>query len=203
MVAYSFQKIFAEQIRFGFKPHTMRAPRAKNRHARPKEKLQLYVGMRTKHVRKILDYDPICREVLPVSLRFELPYHVCEVRVDGQPVDPRDFAMGDGFLAVRSRAKGAWMPDGRAKWVTEPDDVMGIFWRYAHPGAVEAGRWDGQLIRWRPCTAPAGPEDYARRFGAPIHNEIYETIAAEVFGPSTTDRPVDGLPATLPDVGVR
>lgn len=51
MVAYSFQRRFAEPIILGTKRQTIRADR--KRHANPGEALQLYTGMRTKYCRLI------------------------------------------------------------------------------------------------------------------------------------------------------
>ena len=54
MVAYNFQKQFADAVERGEKTQTIRAPR-KNGHAKVGDNLQLYYGMRTKQCRKLLD----------------------------------------------------------------------------------------------------------------------------------------------------
>jgi uncharacterized protein YqfB (UPF0267 family) len=64
MVAYSFQKRFAEPILAGTKSQTIRADR--KRHARPGEELQLYTGMRTKHCRLIARVQ--CIGIRPITL---------------------------------------------------------------------------------------------------------------------------------------
>lgn len=66
MVAYSFQKQFAEPILSGLKQQTIRLDR--KRHARPGETLQLYTGMRTRHCRHIA--DKTCAAVIPIVLNF-------------------------------------------------------------------------------------------------------------------------------------
>ena len=48
MVAYNFQKQFADAVERGEKRQTIRAPRRDGRHAKVGDKLQLYTGMRTK-----------------------------------------------------------------------------------------------------------------------------------------------------------
>ena len=52
MVAYGFKPFFEPQIIAGLKPQTVRGDR--RRHAHPGDYLQLYVGMRTRHCRKII-----------------------------------------------------------------------------------------------------------------------------------------------------
>ncbi|MBY6244162.1 hypothetical protein [Methylosinus sp. Sm6] len=64
MVAYSFQKRFAEPIEAGTKRQTIRPDR--KRHARPGEELQLYTGMRTKHCKHIRRAR--CKGVYPIAL---------------------------------------------------------------------------------------------------------------------------------------
>ena len=66
MVAYNFQKQFAEPIRLGAKTHTIRK-NSRRRHARPGEKLQLYTGMRTRNCEKIID-DPTCQHSLAIAI---------------------------------------------------------------------------------------------------------------------------------------
>ncbi|WP_119167094.1 hypothetical protein [Algihabitans albus] len=202
MVAYGFKRFFGEPIRWGLKSYTLRAPRAgRSRHARPKEKLQLYTSLRTKHARKILDYDPVCRLVLPCSLRFERPYRLVEVRVDGKPVDPDFFAARDGFAFVQSRAKGAWFEDGKARWIEEPPAaVMGCFWRHEHPAAFEAGTFEGELIVWRQPRTITSAADYEGRYGAPIDAELQRSLIARIDQP--VKGPVKALPPDFPDLGV-
>lgn len=58
MVAYSFQERFAPLVEARTKTQTIRALR--KRHARFREPVQLYTGMRTRACRKLADPDPIC-----------------------------------------------------------------------------------------------------------------------------------------------
>jgi hypothetical protein len=135
MVAYSFNKRFAEPIASGhpatgiIKRQTIRAPRA--RHARPGEELQIYQGMRTKHCRKIIA-DPVCVSVRPVELFIALGY----VRFPdtgtafGITAMLDDFARQDGFL----------------HWAD-----LQAFWQAAHPEASDPEMsFTGVLIRWEP-----------------------------------------------------
>ena len=195
MVAYNFKKLFGEPIRWGLKTHTLRAPRAgRSRHARAKERLQLYTGLRSKHVRKILDYDPICRWVLPCRLRFAQPHHVVEVQVDGVHLEPDAFAESDGFSTIRSRAKGAWFADGKARWISEsPAAVMGCFWRHEHPAAFETGAFEGELIGWRLPRKVVDAADYRARYGPPLDEGQYLYLLSSS---------ACGLPPDLPDLGV-
>jgi hypothetical protein len=66
MVAYSFQRRFAEPLIAGTKGGTIRPNR--RRHARPGEQLQLYVGMRTRQCRLIARRT--CIAIEPISLDF-------------------------------------------------------------------------------------------------------------------------------------
>lgn len=195
MVAYNFKKLFGEPIRWGLKTHTLRAPRAgRSRHAQPKERLQLYTRLRTKHTRKILDYDPICRWVLPCRLRFARPHHVAEVQVDGVDLDPDAFATSDGFAYVQSRAKGAWFADGKARWISDsPAAVMGCFWKHQHPASFEAGEFHGELICWRRPRKILNAADYRARYGAPLYEGLYLYLLSGCAGE---------LPPDLPDLGV-
>lgn len=90
MVAYNFQRRFADDVATGRKRQTIRAPRKDNRHAKPGDRLQLYTGMRTKACRK-LD-EGICK----IST-------YCAIREDGitlgnhPRVDIDEFAVADGF----------------------------------------------------------------------------------------------------------
>ena len=139
MVAYSFKSQFAGPIIDGTKRQTVRANR--NRHARPGEAIQLYSAMRTKHCRKLLDIDPICTDVLPITIDIDdlggfgatgSPV-VSRIWIDGIWLDQdqiTEFAMADGFL-----------PD-----LTDPsaDILMAKFWQQNHG----YGRFKGVLIQW-------------------------------------------------------
>lgn len=135
MVAYSFNKRFAEPIATGhpatgvIKRQTIRAPR--KRHARPGELLQLYQGMRTKHCRKIIA-DQVCTAVRPVRLWIARGY-VCFTGTGedfGTDTMLDKFARGDGFL----------------HWAD-----MQAFWQAAHPQASDPDLvFEGVLISWEP-----------------------------------------------------
>lgn len=91
MVAYNFQRRFAEAVASGAKTQTIRAERS-TPHARVGAPVQLYTGMRTASCRKLVDPDPIC----VVST-------YCAIREDGITLgdhprtDLDDFARADGF----------------------------------------------------------------------------------------------------------
>lgn len=77
MVALNFQKQFAPPVESGLKPHTIRAPRKRNRkglfHGEPckvGERLQLYTGMRTSGCRKLADAE--CTAVTPITITQKL-----------------------------------------------------------------------------------------------------------------------------------
>lgn len=133
MVAYSFQSRFAMPIVLGEKRRTIRANR--KRHARPGEPLQLYVGMRTRHCRKII-CDPVCIAVEPI--RIQVPDSAYGSFCYWTPMNPAaaatvidgEFAYRDGFGSV--------------------GDML-AFWLEKHgPGLFE-----GVLIQWRPNEEPA------------------------------------------------
>ncbi|MGY6246669.1 hypothetical protein ACXIUS_03840 [Bosea thiooxidans] len=137
MVAYSFNKRFAEPIATGHpatgivKRQTIRAPR--KRHVRPGEAMQIYQGMRTKHCRKIIA-DQVCVEVRPIEL-FVAALGYVRFTDTGEAFGITtmldDFARQDGFL----------------HWAD-----MQAFWQAAHPEA--AGHdlsFRGVLIRWEPA----------------------------------------------------
>jgi hypothetical protein len=136
MVAYSFNKRFAEPIASGHpatgivKRQTIRAPR--KRHARPGELLQLYEGMRTKHCRRIIA-DQICTAVRPVHIWLA---GRCAVYLR----DPLEFLRDPAELDEFARA------DGFLHW---PD--LQAFWQAAHPeAAAPEMSFEGVLIRWEP-----------------------------------------------------
>ena len=95
MTAYNFQKQFAPLVASGQKRQTIRAT-GKRRHARPGEALQLYTGMQTKACRKLVTPDPVCREVLPVTMcEFN---HIVLIHIDGKLIDDAEaLAIADGF----------------------------------------------------------------------------------------------------------
>lgn len=137
MVAYSFNKRFAEPIASGhpvtglIKSQTIRADR--RRHARPGELLQIYCGMRTKHCRKIIA-DPVCVSVQTVRMSVSGHGFVHLPRTDRLYTVPRQldiFARHDGFRH--------WA-DLQAFWLAEHPET-------SDPDAV----FEGVLIRWEPA----------------------------------------------------
>ena len=99
MVAYNFQRQFADKVASGEKSQTIRAERRDGRHAKVGDRLQLYTGMRTKACRKLRDPDPVC----VVSRRIEIHDDRIVLHVDGRTVNGRSsvatesMARADGF----------------------------------------------------------------------------------------------------------
>lgn len=136
MVAYSFNKRFADRIVAGLEPgpllpgmkrQTIRAPR--KRHARPGEELQLYVGMRTLSCRLL--GRAICTACVPILLHLG---------------DTPSVFMGEGndceLLDIADDLDQFAHYDGFSNWA----DLNG-FWAKAHPGLLD---FHGVLIRWEP-----------------------------------------------------
>lgn len=125
MVAYSFKKQFAAPILAGQKLQTIRAV-GKRRHARMGDRIQLYIGMRTKHCRLIA--TRICASVHQVELRI-LPDADMTARVDGKlltEIELGILARADGFGSIED---------------------MWVFWRENHKNVT---KFDGLLIKWEP-----------------------------------------------------
>lgn len=134
MVAYSFKAQFEKPIAALDKRQTVRGDR--KRHARPGEALQLFVGMRTKHCRKILTPDPICLDARHIAIEFDLAGSnwITSIEIDGIGLDDDEieaFALADGF-----EGKGLFTARQR----------MGAFWRLHHGGQS----FEGVVIRWEP-----------------------------------------------------
>ncbi len=92
MVAYNFQARFAEAVSTRQKRQTIRAKR-KTRHARKGEPVQLYTGLRSKAVRKLVSPDPVCINSLGLTIsddKITYAGGIPEFDVDG-------FAQRDGF----------------------------------------------------------------------------------------------------------
>lgn len=122
MVAYSCQKRFEASIEQGFKTHTVRAV-GKRRHARVGERVQLYVAMRTKQCRLIM--EATCTAVSPIRLTFAESI-LTEVAIAGKDFgDVEAFAVSDGFPSAQE---------------------LGLFWADQH-GLTE-GDFEGLLIEW-------------------------------------------------------
>lgn len=140
MVAYSFQKQFAEPIIAGTKRQTIRV-RAR---AKPGDRLQLYTGMRTKSCRKI--GDAICASVAPIEVR--LAANSIRVENAGFAMTTLTGAQLDEFARL----------DGFLDWAS-----MKAFFAKHHPG-VET--FEGALTTWRDFT-PAIEKSRATAAAAP------------------------------------
>ncbi|MCV0428857.1 MAG: ASCH domain-containing protein [Roseibium sp.] len=145
MVAYSFKAFFEPQISTGFKQHTVRAER--RRHARPGETVQLYVGMRTRHCRKILKPDPICTAVPPIviELSSRRDDFIQSIEIDGCKLNADDieqFARADGFAPEHINVLALDLDGKTAR------KNMGEFWHHNHDG----DRFTGMLIKWKPVS---------------------------------------------------
>ncbi|NTT86908.1 ASCH domain-containing protein [Tabrizicola fusiformis] len=124
MVAYSFNRRFELAVREGWKTQTIRAGRL--RHARPGELIQLFVGMRTQHCRRICD-DVRCTDVMQVCISFDAEGEIDRIETDGVPVRDLDaFAVRDGFVGASD---------------------MAAFWR-AQNGQRPGSTFSGYLIEW-------------------------------------------------------
>ncbi|MEO0589083.1 MAG: ASCH domain-containing protein [Pseudomonadota bacterium] len=137
MVAYSFKKQFGEPIVSGEKCQTVRAPR--KRHARVGEPVQLYVGMRTKACRKLIEPDPICTstQIVEIHIDRDAPEIITVMMLDGTALMDHEiefFAWCDGFRS---------QPGKSAR------HMMGEFWMREHleRDASEL-RFVGFVIRW-------------------------------------------------------
>lgn len=129
MVAYSFNPRFEDALREGWKTQTIR--RKRDRHARPGEMIQLYIGMRTVHCRKAAP-DVRCTGVDQIVITFGEDGGIDGITYGGWPVADLDaFARSDGFA---------------------DSDDMAAFWRREH-GPREV--FHGVLIQWAPPRHPS------------------------------------------------
>ena len=112
MVALNFQRQFAARIARGAKVQTIRAPRRGGRDPQPKDRLQLYTGMRTKACRKI--GDAVCLNVVPIEIHAErivLGHGAARSTLEGPYLEW--FARLDGFeswAACRAFFEGRGLP---------------------------------------------------------------------------------------------
>lgn len=136
MVAFSFQKQFAEPIIAGTKRQTIRA-RAR---AKPGDRLQLYTGMRTKACRKI--GDAVCRAIYPIILT--IPDHHIRIEQSPRAIQYTSILQAEAFARM----------DGFADWA-----AMAAFFAKHYPG-VEV--FEGVLHLWRDFT-PATISDTKSR----------------------------------------
>ena len=96
MVAYSFKTQFEGALRAGDKAQTIRAL-GKRRQARPRELVQVYIGMRTKDCRLLFQSE--CLEVLPIRIR-RTSDPIWEIRLNDNLLsldEQNQLALADGF----------------------------------------------------------------------------------------------------------
>lgn len=132
MVAYSFKPEFKTPIAERIKPQTLRGQRP--RHAWPGERVQLYVGMRTRSCRLIA--AALCDRLQAVGLNFG-----AGVPIVLQAVEHPARGVFDKVGPLhRVEAVDAFaISDGFEAW-----EAMARFWRDTH--GVTA--WEGFLIGW-------------------------------------------------------
>ena len=99
MVAYNFQKQFADDVESGRKTQTIRSSR-KNGHANVGDNLQLYTGMRTKQCRKLA--DAVCTQTLSVVIKSNSATISGGYRITYTGSSLTSFAVEDGFLSWQS-----------------------------------------------------------------------------------------------------
>lgn len=143
MVAYSFNPSFEPQVATGIKLQTVRGQR--RRHAQPGEAVQLYVGLRTRFCRKIVDPDPICIDTLPIVIETSslIDCIIAAIDIDGRQLhrdEIEEFARADGFAPEHINGLAIDMHGKTAR------ENMGAFWQANHP----IGRFSGELIKWAP-----------------------------------------------------
>lgn len=131
MVAYSFNRRFAEPILKGTKCQTVRADR--RRHARPGEALQLYCGMRTRNCSLIA--RTICVDVQPILIEFER----------SRRRHTRVYIAGVLRFAERRELDAFARDDGFPDW-----SALRLFWHDNHPDVTD---FRGVIIRWRGADA--------------------------------------------------
>lgn len=135
MAAYNFQKQFVPAIESGDKTMTIRRI-GKRHHAKPGGRVQLYYGMRTKVCRKIVDPDPMCLSVKPISILVR-PTRILAINLDGKLIRDRNaFAVSDGFSGI---------------------EAMHAFWLNFHG----VGEFEGLCIKWAPYLPESGKADSA------------------------------------------
>ena len=126
MVAYNFQKQFADDVESGKKKQTVR-PVGKRRHAKVGDALQLYYGQRTKQCRKLR--DAVCVRMDKIAIQ------TFGVRLDSDSgaLQASDMA-GEGLVWLENFAKR----DGFESW-----EAMRDWFEQQHSLPFE-----GVLIMW-------------------------------------------------------
>lgn len=121
MVAYNFQPQFISKIESGQKHSTIRLPR-KNGHAKVGDKVQLYVGMRTKNCRKIIP-DSMCvkrQQIRVAGYRFSYSQGATEY-------DIAQLATMEGFESVGEMMKWFSQAEYQGVWLEQ------IIWQPPNP----------------------------------------------------------------------
>ena len=155
MVMLNFQPRFVDPIRQGSKRQSIR--RERHRDPRIGESLQLYVGLRTKRAKKILDADPVCNGVHPI-----------EMLVSGFPkpesVQPSMVRFRETLPSWLTETTTFVLGDGVGEWI-EIDEAFAVrdgfrsvedfetFWQEQHGPSSEIEpfgriRFSGNLIEW-------------------------------------------------------
>lgn len=119
MVAYNFKAQFAPLVESGQKCQTIRAL-GKRRTPMPGEKLQLYIGMRTKSCRKLLEVS--CVAVQPVRIDDGAVYVAGErlPYIDALKLAKDDgFESLDAFLVFFRKTHGSSFEGVLIKWNAE------------------------------------------------------------------------------------
>ncbi|RVG72467.1 hypothetical protein CN223_27900 [Sinorhizobium meliloti] len=102
MVALNFSPIFAGPVERREKKQTIR----QTRRAKVGDRIQLYIGQRTKTCRKLSEVDPVCICVDYVAIR---PNSLTVGDVTKHPRDMDEFARLDGFADYAAMHK--WFSD--------------------------------------------------------------------------------------------
>jgi len=136
MVAFNFQKTFEEKILDGSKSQTIRSAlkedgtESKRHWPKVGSGLQIYFGLRTKHVRKILSPDPTCRGIEPVVLNFGT----------------------DGFTRVkvgkRSLSTPEWLGFSQDDGFDDPEKMY-RFWRSKLSHTIFGDTFRGYVTSWK------------------------------------------------------
>lgn len=110
MVGFNFSAVFADAVASGRKTRTIRLKRRGN----VGDRCQHYTGMRTKQCRKLVDPDPVLREVTAVTLTPDMVI-IGEAGLRGAAL--QKFAELDGFKDYD--AMYAWLAKRHRKTIID------------------------------------------------------------------------------------
>lgn len=134
MVALNFKAEFADKVASGEKRQTIRAIR--KRPFQEGDRLQLYTGMRTQNCRKLVEPDPVCREVWEIELKGKGKLiSLCQLLPAGRRLQPDRVlikVLGGDSVDAFAEADG----------FTNADEMFSFF-EHAHGLPFK-----GQLIIW-------------------------------------------------------